>query len=227
MQQNLYNNKQYQNFILNNNNNMNSNNNNLTPQRQNQMTTPFGYNNNINLNNPITSSPNNSYNNQQQNQQKLSTPQIYMNPNIPYINGLTQLNTNSKDIVYSKENTQSEENVNNSNLNIFNNRPIDNQFMQGDMFLGIGSNPNNYIQKKYPQMGFGINNMLMPNFEQQNPQIFGMNNMNNINNINNNINNINNINNNNLNYSFQLNENIMNNNINKKIKNNNNGNKNQ
>ena len=42
--ENVYNNKQYQKFMMNNNNdniNQNGNNNNLTPQRQKQMTTPY------------------------------------------------------------------------------------------------------------------------------------------------------------------------------------------
>ena len=45
--ENIYNNRQYQNFMMMNNNNnnyninQNGNNNNLTPQRQKQMTTPY------------------------------------------------------------------------------------------------------------------------------------------------------------------------------------------
>ena len=110
-----------------------------------------------------------------------------------------------------KDKNKNEESLN--DMNIFNNnRQIDNlinnnnnQFMPGDMYMGMGGiSPNSFIQKNYPQIAYGMNNLLMQNYEQQNPQMFHANP------------------NNNLNYSFQLNEDLVNNNVNKKLKKNNN-----
>ena len=133
-----------------------------------------------------------------------------MNPNLPYANGVQQLNfnkLNNNDMTLKQEkNNQNEENMTNKPMeNLINN----NQFNRGDTQFGFGGMAgmpgiqgvqgvpgisNNYIQ----QMGYGMNmnNIYMKNYEQQqNPQMFNMN-MNNINN--------------NLNYSFLLNDNMMN-----------------
>jgi hypothetical protein len=215
--------------------NNNQNNNYHTPQSQNQITTPFGYNNNanLNINSPLTSLENNSpqinyspnylsMNNQQnQQQQKHKTAQVYLNPNLPYATGVQQLSFNkfnNKDISLKQEkNNQNEENISNKPMEnlISNNQfnPGDTQFGFGGMagmpgmqgVQGVPGIPNNYIQNNFSQMGYGMNmnNIYMKNYEQQqNPQMFNMN-MNNINN--------------NLNYSFLLNDNMMN----KQLKNNN------
>ena len=218
-----------------NNNNIN-NSANITPQRQNQMTTPFGYNNNINLNSPLNSSTtnnssnlnyssnflnmnfnqnnsNNSSNQKQVQQQNYKAPQVYMNPNISNLTGLSQMNVkqrdsqNNKDISLKNEKNQNEENLN--DLNIFNNKQINNlnfinnnaQFAQGDMYMG-GLPGNQFLQKNFAPMSYGMNNIQMQLYEQQSPQMFQSNN-------------------NNLNYSFQLNEEMLNNHINKKLKKNN------
>ena len=94
-----------------------------------------------------------------------------MNPKLPYITGLQQLNfnnMNNKDINIKKEKNQNEENINNRQIeNIINN----NQFVPGDMHMGIGGLagmpsmqgvqgiPNIYLQKNFPQMGYGMNNI--------------------------------------------------------------------
>ena len=218
--QNMYNNnKQYQNFMMNNSNMNQNNSSNITPQRKNQMTTPFGYNNNINLNSPLNSSttnnssnmnysPNflNSLNFNQSNsnsnqhtpqQQKQKTPQIYMNPNLSYLTGISQILPNQRDSIKSKDiKNQNEESL---NANLMNNNG---QFLQGDMYMGAMMG-NHFLKNNYATLPYGMNNIPIQFYEQQNPQMFHPNN-------------------NNLNYSFQLNEEMINNNINKKLKKNNN-----
>ena len=205
-----------------NNNNNNLNNPNLTPQRRNQITQPFGFNQNLSNNKNMNNQNNFNVNNLNQGgkntinplitQQNQSHPpsqkQIYINPNNNLLlmgairNSLSMNDNNDQEISLNDE--KSSENLSEDIVQTRGGTPSESS-------LQINKNNNDFIS---PEMIIN-NRYFQPNFlsipynmnvNSINNSFGNINNINNLNNINyNNINNIQNVSNYNQNIANQIN----------------------
>ena len=222
--QQIYN-KQYkknQNNVFNpsnnttNSNNSNSASTNLTPNRQNPMVTPYGFNSNL-ANSPANLNFNfnnaNHGNNQSMGGANMMSPQtaqknpnIYMNPNLVYMSGMPQtINMSENENDSSIKDEKSSENLSEE-------AALSQASLQGRNT----QNQQSDLQKINPQNEY-VNPILINNKFMRQPNYLGMpynmNNMNNIPNMGNinNLNNINDLNNfsamNNLNNNMNMNAN--------------------
>ena len=211
------------NFNMNNsNNNNNLNNLNLTPQRRNQITKPFGFNQNLSNNKNMNNQTNFNINNlnqggkssmnpmiTQQNQNHLpSQNQIYINPNNNLLlmgalrQSLSMNDSNDQEIALNDEKSSenlSEDivptrggNTSESSLQINKNN---NDFINQEMIIN-----NRYFQPNFLSIPYNMN------VNSINNSLGNINNINNLNNLNyNNINNIQNVSNYNQNITNQIN----------------------
>ena len=211
------------NFNMNNsNNNNNLNNLNLTPQRRNQITKPFGFNQNLSNNKNMNNQTNFNINNinqggkssmnpmiTQQNQNHLpSQNQIYINPNNNLLlmgalrQSLSMNDSNDQEITLNDEKSSenlSEDivptrggNTSESSLQINKNN---NDFINQEMIIN-----NRYFQPNFLSIPYNMN------VNSINNSLGNINNINNLNNLNyNNINNIQNVSNYNQNITNQIN----------------------
>ena len=211
------------NFNMNNsNNNNNLNNLNLTPQRRNQITKPFGFNQNLSNNKNMNNQTNFNINNlnqggkssmnpmiTQQNQNHLpSQNQIYINPNNNLLlmgalrQSLSMNDSNDQEITLNDEKSSenlSEDivptrggNTSESSLQINKNN---NDFINQEMIIN-----NRYFQPNFLSIPYNMN------VNSINNSLGNINNINNLNNLNyNNINNIQNVSNYNQNIANQIN----------------------
>ena len=183
----------------------NINNPNLTPQRRNQITTPFGFSQNLS-NSKNMNSPNFNLNNkspiisqQSQNPQQLSQNQMYINPNIFLMGAMRQsLSMNDNDQEMNIKDEKSNDNLSEEALSSRQTNPqsegnnLNQEMLMNSRFL--------QQQHNYITMPYNMNNM---------NNINNINNINNMNSINNSLGNINNMNNINNNYN-NINNNIQN-----------------